>query len=138
MRVGGAAYGAPEFWERDTVPRRHEEADFQRALVAFLQIALPHDACYFHTPNGGPSKKANARLKGLGVIAGVPDLCVIHRGRALFLELKAKRGVVSLAQRNLHKLLVHCGAVVMTVRSVPEAEAALREASVPLRASVAA
>jgi hypothetical protein len=137
MRVGGAASVA-EFWERDTAPRRHEEESFQRALVTFLQIALPHDAMYFHVPNGGPSKKVNGRRKGLGVVAGVPDLCVIHRGRALFLELKAKRGVVSSAQRNLHKLLVHCGAEVMTVRSVPEAEAALREACVPLRAAVAA
>lgn len=119
--------------------RRYEESDFQRQLVKFLQVALPHDAMYFSIPNGlMRSRKARAIAIGEGLCAGVPDLCVIHRGRALFLELKAKRGVVSQAQRNLHRLLVYCGAEVMTVKSVLEAEAALREACVPLRATVAA
>lgn len=119
--------------------RRHEESDFQRSLVKFLQVALPHDALYFSIPNGlMRSRKAAARAVGEGLCAGVPDLCVIHRGRALFLELKTKRGVVSQAQRNLQRLLIHCGAQVMTVRSVPEAEAALREACVPLKAAVSA
>ena len=128
----------PDLWPA-RAPRRHPEDDFQRQLVAFLQVALPHDALYLHVPNGGlRSKRQAARLSGLGVRAGCPDLLIVHRGRALFLELKAGRGVVSPAQRNLHRLLVYCGARVATVRSVPEAEAALREACVPLRATVAA
>jgi len=85
----------------------------------------------------GATREA-ARMSGLGLRAGVPDLEVIHRGRALFIELKAKRGVMSQAQRDMLRLLGFCGCRVMLCRSVPEVEAALLAAGVPLRASVSA
>ena len=120
-------------------PRQQHEARLQRAVDQFLSISLPDDALHFAIPNGlMRSKKAAARAKGEGVRAGIPDLCVIHRGRALFIELKAGAGRVSAAQRAMAMKLIYCGAEVMVCRSVEDVEAQLREACVHLRASVAA
>jgi hypothetical protein len=118
--------------------RRHEEDDLQRTVVEYLDLALPPDGVVFAIPNGGlRHKKLAARLKGLGVKAGVPDLEVIWRGRSYFVELKAHRGVMSPAQRSMAQRLVYCGAPVCCCRSGPEVEAALREQGVPLRARFA-
>lgn len=127
-------------WGRDArTVRRHDEDDLQRDIVRFLTVALPADATFYAVPNGGKRhKREAARLVGLGVRAGVPDLAVVHRGRALFLELKAKAGYLSQRQREMHRELSYAGAAVCVVRSVAEAEAALLAAAVPLRASLAA
>ena len=54
------------------------------------------------------------------------------------MELKAPRGVVSEAQRDMARRLHYAGGVVMLCRSVEDVEAQLREACVPLRGRVAA
>jgi hypothetical protein len=119
--------------------RRHEEDDLQRSVIQYLDLALGPDGVAYAIPNGGKrSKKEAARMKGLGVKAGIPDIGICFRGRALFIELKAPRGVVSQAQRDRCRELTYAGAAVCCCRSVPEVEAALREACVPLRATVAA
>ena len=136
MRVPGGAWTlrVPE-----PAPRRHEEDDLHRSVVQFLRIALPDDAVFYHVPNGGQRhNKAAARLVGLGVRAGVPDLAIVHHGRALFIELKTRTGRLSAAQKQMMQKLIHCGAEVMACRSVRDVEAALRECGVHLRATVMA
>jgi len=56
----------------------------------------------------------------------------------MFVELKTAKGIMSAAQREMARRLNYAGASVMLCRSVPELEAQLREACVPLKASVAA
>jgi hypothetical protein len=80
--------------------------------------------------------RASAALSRSGYCKGWPDIEVIHRGRALFIELKAARGVVSAAQKETHRRLIYAGAEVMLCRSVGEVEQSLRECGVHLRASV--
>jgi hypothetical protein len=93
----------------------------------------------FAIPNGGKRHAREAsRLKGLGVRAGIPDIAVVFRGRAAFIELKAARGVMSPEQRAMTRKLIYCGAAVCVCRSVAAVEAALLEACIPLRAGVAA
>jgi hypothetical protein len=122
----------------DQPPRRNDEEQLHRAVWKYLRWALPDEAFAYHPANGGKrSRKVAARMSALGVVAGVPDLAVIYRGRALFIELKARRGALSLDQKHVHQVLNRCGAAVMLCRSVEEVEAQLREASVPLRGSVA-
>ena len=117
--------------------RRHIEDDLQRQVFQFLDWALPADGIAYAIPNGGKRHaREAARMKGLGVRAGMPDIGICFRGRALYVELKAPRGVVSEAQREMAKRLNYAGAAVMLCRSVPEVEAALREACVPLRGTV--
>ena len=117
------------------VRRRHDEDTLQRSVMQFLHVALPDGAVAFAIPNGGKrSAREAARMKGLGVTAGIPDLCVVYRGRAAFLELKAKRGVMSPAQKAMQKRLIYAGADVCLCKSVAEVEASLLEAEIPLRA----
>jgi hypothetical protein len=128
-----------EFWAVERTPRAHPEADLQRAVHQFLTWALPSDAVHFAIPNGlMRSKKAAARAQGEGVLAGVPDLLVIHRGHPVFVELKSGRGVMSEVQRNMMHKLGYCGADVVCCRSVACVQSSLIELGVPLKATVAA
>ena len=120
-----------------TVKRNNEEELLQRSVMQYLIVALPPDAVAFAVPNGGlRSPREAARMKGMGVTAGIPDIAIVFRSRALFIELKGSRGVMSVAQRSMANKLHYCGAAVMLCRSVDDVEAQLREACVPLRASV--
>ena len=121
-------------------PRRnHEEDLLQRAVVAFLRLALPADAVFYHPANGGQRhKKAAARMVGLGLVAGIPDLALICAGRPIYIELKTPHGQLSVAQRLIHDKLRYCGAPVGICRSVPEVERWLERCGVPLRCRVAA
>lgn len=117
--------------------RQHLEDNLQRQVVSFLRWALPDDACFTHIPLGGQRhKRAAQRLVGLGTKAGWPDLLIVYRSKAYFIELKAPHGVLSAVQRQAIRKLIYCGAVVLVCRSLEDVEAGLREASVPLRASV--
>ena len=119
--------------------RRHLEGDLQRAVHQYLTVALPPDAVHFAIPNGlMRSKTAAARARGEAVRAGIPDLCVIFRGRAAFIELKTPRGVQSQAQRDMANKLIYAGAAVCLCKSVQEVERSLLEACIPLRGQVAA
>lgn len=132
-----AARPAIVWSEREPPPKRsHPEDDLQRDVCKYLDVALPPDATYFSIPNGGKRhRREAARMSGLGLRPGVPDLCVIFRGRSFFIELKAKRGVMSAGQKEMQRKLLYCGAAVCMCRSGPEVEAQLRECCIPLRAT---
>jgi hypothetical protein len=73
--------------------RRLPEGGIQRAVFQHLRARAASGVFAFHVPNGGYRKPTEAAiLKGLGVIAGVPDVIAIHQGRVFGLELKAERG----------------------------------------------
>lgn len=60
--------------------KRHPEDDMQRALFKWITLAtprIPQLALAFHPANGGRRGKIeSARLKGLGVRPGVPDVMI--------------------------------------------------------------
>jgi len=119
----------------DPPKRKQLESLLQRAVHQFLSVALPAEAIHFSIPNGlMRSKQAGARAKGEALRAGIPDLCVIYRSKAFFIELKAPHGRMSPAQREMARKLIYCGAAVCMCRSVEEVEASLLEAAIPLRA----
>lgn len=121
----------------DPPARRNDEEQLHRSVVKYLQWALPADATYYHPANGGlRSKTAASRMVGLGVRAGIPDLAIVWRGRAVFVELKASRGQLSAHQRQMIDKLIYCGAEVMCCRSLECVETSLREMGIPLRGSV--
>jgi hypothetical protein len=71
--------------------RRSPEATIQRAVFAHLRARGAPGVFAFHPANGGYRKPIEAAiLKGLGVVAGVPDVIVIHQGRVYGLELKTE------------------------------------------------
>lgn len=132
-----AAKAMPWAERLPSVKRNNAEEVLQRSVMQFLTVALPPDAVAYAVPNGGlRSPREAARMKGMGVVAGIPDIAIVFRGRSFFIELKAKRGVMSAAQKEMQRKLLYCGAVVCLCRSVDDVEALLREACIPLRASV--
>jgi hypothetical protein len=77
-----------------------------------LMVAEPRLALLYHIPNGEKRDKATAaRLQRMGVIPGVPDVCLPVASRTFhgtYLELKATRGTASEAQQGwLNSLSAH-------------------------------
>ncbi len=73
--------------------RNRIEDDIQRTVIRHFRERGSPGVVYWHTPNGGFRRKAEAViLKSLGVRAGVSDIIAIHKGRVFALELKAPAG----------------------------------------------
>jgi len=118
--------------------RCRPEEHLHRTVADFLSLALPETVTWWHVPNGGGRSAAEAGiLKAMGVKAGVPDLqFILPPGRAAFIELKPRGGVLSEPQRAMRDRLVAAGCDWALARSVEAVEATLRGWGVPLRASV--
>lgn len=111
----GALYGndSVEVKEKKaTVPNLTPTEEMEQILAAtwLSKSGIP----FFHIPNGGYRRYAEAlKLKRMGVMPGVPDLCVPlarkgHHG--LYIELKrVEGGRVSDAQRYWGELLTKEG-----------------------------
>jgi hypothetical protein len=79
--------------ERVRKHRSRPEDDIQRAVFTHIRQRAAPGVFAFHVPNGGYRKPREAAiLKGLGVMPGVPDIVIIHKGHAYGLELKAPGG----------------------------------------------
>ena len=75
------------------------EDAIQRAVFEHLAVRGATGVFTFHPANGGYRRPVEAaRLKGLGVRAGVPDLFAIHRGQVYAIELKTEGGRATIAQ----------------------------------------
>ena len=111
------------------------EEQIQKAVAAYLDHALPFDAVWWHTPNGGHRHAAvAAKLKAQGVKRGIPDITILWQRRAIFIELKAKGGSLSDAQKQMQSDLTLAGAVVLPVaRSVDGVADFLEGLGIPLR-----
>lgn len=71
------------------------EERLQRAVAQYLRPAVRDAEClWWHVPNGGHRAPSTAaRLKLMGVRAGVPDLAfILPGGRCAYIELKAGPG----------------------------------------------
>jgi hypothetical protein len=66
-------------------------------------------------------------LKGLGVVAGTPDVIILKGGVTYALELKAKGGRLSETQRTTHAAMIAAGAVVGVAHGIDQALAWLEE-----------
>lgn len=76
--------------------RAQPEAAIQKAIVQHLKLRAAPGVFYFSIPNGGWRSPVEAAImKSTGTRPGVPDLCLVHEGKAYFLELKSETGRVS-------------------------------------------
>lgn len=112
------------------------EHQLQTGIFAYLRRALPDDAFVSSVDHA----RKQSQLSGLfqrarGVRAGLPDLVIVHRGRAYWMEVKTDAGSLSDAQRALHVEIRRAGAEVAVVRSIEDAEGWCRTWGVPLRAT---
>ena len=105
---------------------RRPEQTIQRAVFEHLAVRRAPGTFAFHVPNGGWRSHAEAAiLKGLGVVAGVPDVILVCDGRVYALELKSAGGRLSGAQRQVHDALREAGAEVAMAVGLDEALARL-------------
>lgn len=91
----------------------------------------PELGLLFHIPNGGKRTKSEAaRFKAAGVCPGIPDLFLpVARGgyHGLWIEMKAKEGRVSPAQRDMMERLTAQGYRCVVCFSADEAIAKITE-----------
>lgn len=112
-------------------PRQDREGPIHRAIIAFLDFALPRDAVYHHSPNeldmaGPEAARQIAKARKLGTRKGWPDIEIIRGGRVWFLEVKAGSNMPDETQTECHEALYRAGCYIAVVRSVDDAEAVLR------------
>lgn len=111
--------------------RKSEEADYHRKLVAIMRTAK---LLFVHVPSESKATpQYRAKLKGMGLTAGVPDILIFNRSekypayRGFALELKAGTGRVSDAQREWVDALRDQNWAVDVVFSLDEALERLRK-----------
>lgn len=115
------------------------EAQLHKAVAQYLDLALPADAVWHHSPMQGHGRgpRTGAILKGMGARAGWPDITIIWQGRAFFIELKASRRGLSRAQCITVGRLHEAGARIAVARSLQEVEMQLDGWGIPLKARAA-
>jgi VRR-NUC domain len=104
------------------------EQQIQRSVFAHLAARPAAGVFAFHCPNGGWRSPVEAAImKGLGVVAGIPDLLAIRAGQVFALELKAPGGRVRDAQRDTMAALQAAGAICAVADDLDSAIARLEE-----------
>jgi hypothetical protein len=106
-------------WElpTDRTPTEQEE---QQDFIRWFRRTYP-TVRIFAVANGEKrSKRDGGRLKAAGVSPGVPDLCV--PAWSIWVEMKARGGSVSPAQRDWHEYLRGIGHTVLVPMGSAEAQ----------------
>ena len=73
----------------------------------------------FHIPDA-VSYRIVSFLKKMGLLPGIPDICILANGTCYFLEVKNETGKPSKQQLIIHKALTDKGYKVAIVRSVED------------------
>jgi hypothetical protein len=109
--------------EKNPMTRRvRPERQIQKAVLGHLAWRAVPDVWWCHYPAGGWRSPIEAAiLQSLGVVAGVPDLLLIHRGQLYGLELKAGAGRLTNTQSDMHEKMRRAGAIVATAYGVDAA-----------------
>lgn len=114
---------------KDELAKYKSEDEIQIEVATYLDRALPKGWLWYHCPNGGHRLKAVAgKLKAMGVKPGIPD-CVILRpnGAAIYIELKAFGGVLSLAQKQFRGWCIESKQPYHVARSVGDVVMILKD-----------
>ena len=108
-------------------PRPAREEDLQRYVVQLLRFCAAPRLVWYAVPNGeARSKVTGARLKGLGVRAGVADFAfTLPGGQSAYLELKTPKGRPSVEQRAFRGDAEAAGALYAIARTPEEVQAVL-------------
>jgi hypothetical protein len=79
---------------------KRTEQQIHVAVVEHLRMRGKRGLLFWHTPQGAhySSRAQGGIMKGLGGLAGVSDLLLMHAGRFFALELKAPKGKPTGAQ----------------------------------------
>lgn len=118
----GRSRGLPAAGLRSFLSSAVDEDAVHLTVVEHLRLRARPDVFWAHIPNQGQRHPAVGRkLKGMGMIAGMPDLQLVIGGRAHFLELKRVGGKARPKQRAVMAALERAGAVVAVAAGVDAA-----------------
>jgi hypothetical protein len=121
------------------------EDDLAVESAAYLDHVLPEDAVWWHTPNQGRGDGRTAadargamlmaaKLKAMGLRAGIPDVTILWQGRVYMTDAKSRTGALSDSQKALFPKLERAGAHIQpTYRTIEELESHLVGWGIPLR-----
>ena len=103
------------------------EDHIHAGILQYVRLYHP-DCLAFHPANGGlRNKREAAKLKWLGVLAGIPDIVILRpTGRVALMEVKAAKGVLT---ENQIAIRDHCERFEIPwacVRSIDDARAFLQ------------
>ncbi len=115
------------------------EGQLHRAVAEFLNLALPPECVWHHSPMEGAGRGpiTGAILKRMGAKAGWPDLEFVYAGEIFFIELKAPKRNLTPAQHQTMTSLSMAGAYTAVCRSLDEVETTLSGWGIPLKARAA-
>jgi hypothetical protein len=92
--------------------RKKPEQAIQRAVFDNIRCRGMPGVYAFHPANGGYRKPIEASiLKSLGVVAGTPDVIIVHQGKCFAMELKAANGKMAESQIEAISRLQRAGAI---------------------------
>lgn len=110
--------------------RATPETDLHTAVVAWLRLVLPTDCLLHHSPNEGIRRvQYRRKLSRMGLRPGWPDLQIVsppthylpdQRPTGIYIELKAPKGRLSEAQRDVIARLVAARRHVSVCRSLDD------------------
>ena len=108
------------FRKEDVGEPNETEAKIQSTMFQWFHNEHPElRGLLFHVPNGGlRSKVEAARMKGMGVVKGIPDFCFLFSGRAWFFEIKDAKGRATPDQETIHSTFRQHGFLVWIVRDL--------------------
>lgn len=115
---------------REAVLHKQIADAFRLELAPPGQIS-PAGVCWWSVDMAAYSGVAPGLRTARGCIAGVPDMQVLWKGRAHFIELKSEDGSLSLAQQGVAYALVAAQCDFGIARSVEEALALLDRWEIP-------
>jgi len=111
------------------------ETLLQIQIVEYLSlIASKNDFIFFSIPNEGAMTAGKGKvdyalmttLKKMGMLPGIPDLCIIKNGRAYFMEVKTEKGKLSKQQGIIKLALADRKCLVRVVRSLEDVKIFLK------------
>ena len=115
------------------------EERLQRSVAAALVMCRPENVVWYAVPNSPRNPVAGARLKAMGMRAGVADLAFVIEGQAFFIELKVEksheggRTYLEPEQRQFRDDVQQAGGYFALCRSLDEVMRALRGWGVELQ-----
>lgn len=74
----------------------------------------------FHVNQKAKNAIEGARMKAMGVVAGVSDLVLIKTGAVLFIELKTDTGTQSAPQKEFERKVTAAGHTYVIVKSLDD------------------
>lgn len=114
------------------------EHPLQQQITKLLtvEIAPPgkvskHGVVWFSIDHANYAGEVPGIRIGRGIVAGIPDTFVLHRGRTFFIEIKTEAGELSTEQESVATAILVGGGRVGVARSAEEVLACLDEWDVP-------